>query len=114
MNLIVLNRHYLTGLFLARSRFQLENEFIFRPKHDPDKPPPAQPGDHIVVISMFVGAIVLATAATIFALITWIISPYFGLAAGAIVGGIIGTLVGDRIKKAVLRRRQRKIDRTGS
>ena len=99
MNPMVLNRHYPPGFFFARSRFQLENEFIFRPKHDPDKPPTAQPGDHIVVIAMFVGAIVLATAATIFALITWIISLYFGLAAGAIVGGIMSTLVGDRIKK---------------
>jgi hypothetical protein len=36
------------------------------------------------------------------------------LAAGAIVDGIIGTLLGDRIKKAVLLRRQWKTDRAGS
>ena len=102
------------SVFLLRNWFSYENEILFRPKHDPDKPPHAQHGDHIIVISMFVGAIVLAAAATIFALKTWIINPYFGFAGGAIVGGIIGTLVGDRIKKAALRRRNRRTDKTGS
>jgi len=30
-----------TSSLFARSRFQPENDMIFRPKHDPDTPPPA-------------------------------------------------------------------------
>ncbi len=107
---MVFSTGWYPGLLFLRSRFQLENEFIFRPKHDPDKPPPAQPGDIIIVFAALVGVIVFATAGTIFGLKTWIISPYFGFATGTITGGITGTLVGDRIKKAILRRRERFYD----
>ena len=100
-----IDRGLTTGLFL-RTRFQLENEFVFRPKHDPDKPPPRQPGDIYVVVAMVAGAVIGGSTGLFISYVTGRF-PFFGIAAGAVVGGIAGSFIGDWWKKKVIQHRNK-------
>jgi len=99
------DRSVSTGLLL-RTRFQLENEFVFRPKHDLDKPPPRQPGDVYVVVAMIAGAVIGGSSGLFISYVTGSF-PFFGIAAGTVVGGILGLFIGDWWKKKVIQHRNK-------
>jgi membrane protein DedA with SNARE-associated domain len=101
---------YRNSVFLLRNWFSYENEILFRPKHDPDKPPPAQKGDYIIVICMLAGAALLCTAGILFALKTWMINPFAAGAIGLVLGAILGTMIGECIKRIIFRRSKRPVE----
>ncbi len=88
-----------------RTRFQLENEIVFRPKHDPDKPPPLEPGDIYVVLGMVIGLVVLGTTGLLISILIEMSNPFVPIAAGVIIGGIAGSYAGEWLKKRVHRQR---------
>ncbi len=95
------------NLFL-RTRFQLENEFVFRPKHDPDKPPPVKPGDIYIVIGAVIGIVIgIATALSVCYLAN-IGNPFFPVVIGLIAGGIGGSYLGEWWKKRVAHQRLKR------
>ncbi len=89
-----------SGLMLLRSSRDIENEMIFRPGRDPDKPPPREPGDAIVVTAMFIGAAVGFLSGAALAHFGGIGTIFINSAVGAIGLALAGTFVGDRIKKS--------------
>jgi len=95
---------FTTGLLL-RTRFQLENEFVFRPKHDPDKPPPVKPGDIYIVIGVVIGIVIGITIALSVCYLANIGNPFFPIVIGLIAGGIGGSYLGEWWKKRVARQR---------
>jgi hypothetical protein len=88
-----------------RTRFQLENEIVFRPKHDPDKPPPIEPGDIYVVLGMAIGLVVLGSIGFLISILMGMSNPFVSIAAGVIIGGIAGSTFGEWLKKRVQRQR---------
>ncbi len=92
--------------FFARSPSDYEQEILYRSKHDPDKPPPAEHGDKCVVIGMLVGAFAGATVGVLLAIYLNFLTIFIDLSLGAIGGGILGTPIGDLIKK---RRQNRNV-----
>jgi hypothetical protein len=95
----------LSSGLVFRTRFQLENEIIFRPKHDPDKPPPLEPGDIYIVLGTAIGLVVLGSVGFLISLLLGMSNPFVPIAAGVIIGGIIGSILGERLKKRVQRQR---------
>ncbi len=93
-----------TGIFL-RTRFQLENEFVFRPKHDPDKPPPVKPGDIYIVIGAVLGIIIGVSTGLCISYLANIQNSFFPIVIGLIAGGIGGSYLGEWWKKRVARQR---------
>jgi len=96
-----------TGIFL-RTRFQLENEFVFRPKHDPDKPPPVKPGDIYIVIGAVLGIIIGVSAGFLFCYLADIQNPFIPIIVGVIAGGIGGSYLGEWLKNRVARQRLKR------
>jgi len=75
------------------------------PGVEPEKVPPAQPGDGWIILGLLVGAV--AGAALGWLVAEWLgFNQFIGVVAGVLVGAIIGTLVGDGVKKYVARRRR--------
>ena len=93
-----------TRVMLLRSSRDIENEIIFRPGHDPDKPPPHEPGDAIIVTTMFIGAAVGFLSGAALAHFGGIGTIFINSAIGAVGFALAGTFLGDRIKKSRRRR----------
>ena len=93
-----------TRVMLLRSSRDIENEIIFRPGRDPDKPPPHEPGDAIVVTAMFIGVAVGFLSGAALAHFGGVGTIFVDSTAGAIGLALAGTFVGDRIKKSRRRR----------
>lgn len=83
---------------LLRSSNDIQNEMMFRPQHDPHKPPPAEPGDAAIFIAMGAGA-VLGGAIGIIVSLRSDRSFFVPMSIGSVAGGLAGTFVGDWIKK---------------
>jgi hypothetical protein len=88
-----------------RTRFQLENEIVFRPKHDPDKPPPLEPGDIYIALGAVIGLVVLGSIGLLISILIGMSNPFVPIAAGVIIGGIAGSYIGEWLKKRVKRQR---------
>ena len=93
-----------TRLTFLRSSRDIENEIIFRPGHDADKPPPHEPGDAIIVTTMFIGAAVGFLAGAALAHFGGIGTIFINSAIGAVGLALAGTFLGDRIKRSRRRR----------
>lgn len=93
-----------TRLMFLRSSRDIENEIIFRPGRDPDKPPPHEPGDAIIVTTMFIGAAVGFLSGAALAHFGGIGTIFINSAVGAVGLALAGTFIGDRIKKSRQRR----------
>jgi hypothetical protein len=104
----VLTLKGMTGNLLLRTRFQLENEFVFRPKHDPDKPPPVKPGDIYIVIGAVIGIVIGITIGLSLSCLANIGNIFFPLVIGVIVGGIGGSYMGEWLKNRVARQRLKR------
>ncbi len=89
-----------TRVVLLRSSRDIENEIIFRPGRDPDKPPPHEPGDAIIVTTMFIGAAVGFVSGAALSHFGGIGTIFINSAVGAVALALAGTFVGDRIKKS--------------
>lgn len=101
----VLMKNGMTGNLFLRTRFQLENEFVFRPKHDPDKPPPVKPGDIYIVIGAVIGIVIGVTIALSVCYLANIGNPFFPIVIGVVAGGIVGSYLGEWLKNRVARQR---------
>jgi hypothetical protein len=88
-----------------RTRFQLENEIVFRPKHDPDKPPPLEPGDIYIALGAVIGLVLLGSIGLLISYLVGMDNPFIPIASGVIIGGIAGSYAGEWLKKRVQRRR---------
>ncbi len=93
-----------TRMIFLRSSRDIENEIIFRPGRDPDKPPPHEPGDAIVVTTMFIGAAVGFLSGAALSHFGGIGSIFINSAVGAVSFALAGTFIGDHIKKSRRRR----------
>jgi len=93
---------------LLRTRFQLENEFVFRPKHDPDKPPPVKPGDIYIVIGAVLGIIIGVSTGLYISYLVNIQNSFFPIVIGVIAGGIGGSYLGEWLKNRVARQRLKR------
>jgi hypothetical protein len=93
-------RYYLNPNDLHEEQVRSELERAYGPEHDPDKPPPPEPGEKYIMLGTTIGIILGGVLGGIISfVINWhFVAIILSIIGGIVIGGILGVFIGNSIK----------------